>query len=112
MGGLLMGLFLASLNQSIVNTAMPRIVSELHGFETYAWIITAYMLTSTSVIPIVGKLGDVYGHKPFLIGGTGGFVLTTALCGLAQDMPQLIVLRSLQGIGGGVLMAGAFAALA
>ncbi len=112
LGGLLMALFLASLNQSIVNTAMPRIVSELHGFETYAWIITAYMLTSTSVIPIAGKLGDLYGRKPFLIGGTAAFLVTTALCGLAQDMPQLIVLRSLQGIGGGVLMASAFAALA
>jgi EmrB/QacA subfamily drug resistance transporter len=112
LAGLMMGLFLAALNQSIVNTAMPRIVSDLHGFETYAWIITAYMLTSTSVIPIVGKLGDVYGHKPFLIGGAAGFVVTTALCGLAQDMLQLILLRSLQGIGGGVLMASAFAALA
>ena len=110
--GLMMSLFLASLNQSIVNTAVPRIVSELNGFETYAWIITAYMLTSTSVIPIAGKLGDVYGRKPFLVAGAGYFVVTTALCGLAQDMPQLIVLRALQGIGGGVLMASAFAALA
>jgi len=112
LGGLMMSLFLAALNQSIVNTAMPRIVSELHGFETYAWIITAYMVTSTSVIPIVGKMGDVYGRKPFLLGGAAFFVFTTALCGLAQDMPQLIVARALQGIGGGVLMASAFSALA
>lgn len=108
----MMSLFLASLNQSIVNTAIPRIVSELNGFETYAWIITAYMVTSTSVIPIVGKLGDLYGRKPFLLGGAAWFVVTTALCGLAQNMPQLIVLRALQGLGGGVLMATAFAALA
>jgi EmrB/QacA subfamily drug resistance transporter len=111
-GGLMMSLFLASLNQSIVNTAIPRIVAELNGFDTYAWIITAYMLTSTSVIPIVGKLGDLYGRKPFLIGGAAYFVVTTALCGLAQNMPQLIVLRALQGLGGGVLMSTAFAAIA
>jgi EmrB/QacA subfamily drug resistance transporter len=111
-GGLMLSLFLASLNQSIVNTAIPRIVAELNGFETYAWIITAYMLTSTSVIPIVGKLGDLYGRKPFLIGGAAYFVVTTALCGLAQNMPQLIVLRALQGLGGGVLMSTAFAAIA
>jgi EmrB/QacA subfamily drug resistance transporter len=107
-----MSLFLASLNQSIVNTAIPRIVAELNGFDTYAWIITAYMLTSTSVIPIVGKLGDLYGRKPFLIGGAAYFVVTTTLCGLAQNMPQLIVLRALQGLGGGVLMSTAFAAIA
>jgi EmrB/QacA subfamily drug resistance transporter len=111
-GGLMMSLFLASLNQSIVNTAIPRIVAELNGFETYAWIITAYMLTSTSVIPIVGKLGDLYGRKPFLIGGAAYFVVTTTLCGLAQNMPQLIMLRALQGLGGGVLMSTAFAAIA
>jgi EmrB/QacA subfamily drug resistance transporter len=111
-GGLLLSLFLAALNQSIVNTAIPRIVSELNGFETYAWIITAYMLSSTSVIPIVGKLGDLYGRKPFLLGGAAYFVVTTALCGLAQNMPQLIVVRALQGLGGGVLMATAFAAVA
>jgi EmrB/QacA subfamily drug resistance transporter len=107
-----MSLFLASLNQSIVNTAIPRIVSELNGFETYAWIITAYMLTSTSVIPLVGKLGDLYGRKPFLVGGAAYFVVTTALCGVAQNMPQLIALRALQGLGGGVLMSTAFAAIA
>src|SRR5207244_1765470 len=81
----MMSLFLASLNQSIVNTAIPRIVAEMNGFDTYAWIITAYMLTSTSVIPIVGKLGDLYGRKPFLLGGAAYFVVTTALCGLAPS---------------------------
>jgi EmrB/QacA subfamily drug resistance transporter len=111
-GGLMMALFLASLNQSIVNTAIPRIVAELNGFETYAWIITAYMLTSTSVVPIVGKLGDLYGRKPFLVAGTAYFVVTTMLCGLAQDMPQLIALRALQGLGGGVLLATTFATIA
>ena len=112
LGGLMMSLFLGSLNQSIVNTAIPRIVAELNGFSAYAWIITAYMVTSTSVVPIAGKLGDVYGRKPFLLGGAAYFVVTTVLCGVAQDMTQLIALRALQGIGGGVLMASAFAALA
>src|SRR5688500_8421347 len=108
--GLMLSLFLASLNQSIVNTAIPRIVAELNGFDTYAWIITAYMLTSTSIIPIAGKLGDLYGRKRFLIGGAIYFVITTAMCGLAQNMLQLIIVRGLQGLGGGVLMATAFSA--
>ena len=81
LGGLMMSLFLGSLNQSIVNTAIPRIVAELNGFSAYAWIITAYMVTSTSVVPIAGKLGDVYGRKPFLLGGAAYFVVTTVLCG-------------------------------
>ena len=71
-GGLMMCLFLASLNQSIVNTAIPRIVAELNGFETYAWIITAYMLTSTSVVPIVGKLGDLLNNMDHLVQGATG----------------------------------------
>ena len=101
-GGLMMCLFLASLNQSIVNTAMPRIVSELHGFDIYAWVTTSYMLTNTAVVPLSGKAGDIYGRRPLLIVGTIYFLITTGLCGLAQDMPQLIVLRGLQGIGGGL----------
>ncbi|HET6317386.1 MAG TPA: MFS transporter, partial [Chloroflexota bacterium] len=112
MGGLMMSLFLASLNQSIVNTAIPRIVVDLHGFELYAWVTTSYMLTSTAVVPVIGKVGDIHGRKPLLMGGTLYFLVTTALCGLAQDMAQLIVLRGLQGIGGGVITATAFATIA
>src|SRR3954452_1865618 len=89
--GLMMGLLLAALDQTIVGTAMPRIVSELHGFEHYAWVTTAYLLTSTTVVPIVGKLGDLYGRKLFLLGGAAFFVHTSMLCGAAQDMTQLIV---------------------
>jgi EmrB/QacA subfamily drug resistance transporter len=111
-GGLMMCLFLASLNQSIVNTAIPRIVAELHGFEIYAWVTTSYMLTNTAVVPVIGKIGDLYGRKPLLVGGTLYFLVTTALCGFAQDMSQLIVLRGLQGIGGGVLTATTFAIIA
>jgi EmrB/QacA subfamily drug resistance transporter len=106
--GLLLSLLLSALDQTIVGTAMPRIVADLHGFEHYAWVTTAYLLTSTTVVPIVGKLGDLYGRKLFLLGGAAFFVLTSMLCGVAQDMTQLIVFRGLQGMGGGVLMATVF----
>jgi EmrB/QacA subfamily drug resistance transporter len=106
--GLMLGLLLAALDQTIVGTAMPRIVSELHGFEHYAWVTTAYLLTSTAVVPISGKLSDMYGRKVFLIGSAAGFVLASALCGLAQDMTQLIVFRGLQGLAGGVLTSSVF----
>src|SRR3979490_43564 len=101
--GLMLGLLLAALDQTIVGTAMPRIVSELHGFEHYAWVTTAYLLTRTAVVPISGKLSDMYGRKMFLIGSSALFVLTSALCGLSEDMTQLIVFRGLQGLAGGVL---------
>jgi EmrB/QacA subfamily drug resistance transporter len=106
--GLMLGLLLAALDQTIVGTAMPRIVSELHGFEHYAWVTTAYLLTSTAVVPITGKLSDLYGRKIFLIGSAAMFVLTSALCGLSQDMTQLIIFRGLQGLAGGVLTSTVF----
>ncbi len=101
-------LLLAALDQTIVGTAMPRVISDLHGFEHYAWVTTAYLLTSTTVVPIVGKLSDMYGRRWFLLGGAAFFILASALCGLAQDMTQLIVFRGLQGFGGGVLTATVF----
>jgi EmrB/QacA subfamily drug resistance transporter len=110
-GGLLVCLFLAAIDSSIVNTALPRIATELHGFELYAWVTTGYLLTSTAVVPVVGKLGDRYGRRLFLVGGVVYFLAITALCGLAQDMLQLIALRTLQGVGGGVLMATIFASM-
>jgi EmrB/QacA subfamily drug resistance transporter len=106
--GLMLSLLLAALDQTIVGTAMPRIVSELQGFEHYAWVTTAYLLTSTSVVPISGKLSDLYGRKIFLLGSSAMFVLTSALCGLSQDMTQLIVFRGLQGLAGGVLTSTIF----
>jgi len=108
MGGLMASLLLAGLDQTIVGTAMPRIVADLHGFEHYAWPTTAYLLASTSVVPIVGALSDIYGRKRFLVGGAIGFVLASLLCGLAQDMVQLSLFRGLQGLGGGALMASVF----
>ena len=107
-GGLMLGLLLAALDQTIVGTAMPRIVAELQGFEHYAWVTTAYLLTSTAVVPISGKLSDMYGRKFFLLGSSAMFVLTSALCGLSQDMTQLIVFRGLQGLAGGVLTSTVF----
>jgi len=106
--GLMVTLLLAALDQTIVGTAMPRIIAELQGFDHYAWVTTAYLLSSTTVVPIVGKLSDIYGRKLFLIGGTGLFVLASALCGLSQNMTQLIAFRGLQGIGAGVLMSMVF----
>jgi EmrB/QacA subfamily drug resistance transporter len=106
--GLMLALLLSALDQTIVGTAMPRVASELHGFEHYAWVTTVYLLTSTSVVPIVGKLSDLYGRRWFLLCGVASFLLTSALCGLSQDMTQLIVFRGMQGVAGGVLMATVF----
>jgi len=109
LGALLLCIFLAALDSSIVANALPRVIAELHGFELYAWVTTGYLLSSTAVTPIGGKLGDRYGRKPMLIGGVSVFLAATLLCGLAQSMPQLIALRALQGIGGGVLTSTTFA---
>jgi EmrB/QacA subfamily drug resistance transporter len=110
--GVGLALFLAALDQTIVGTALPRIVSELHGLEFYAWVATGYMVTSTTLTPIAGKLGDLFGRKPFLLAGMIGFVLASALCGQAQDMTELVAFRAIQGIFGGVLFASVFATLA
>jgi EmrB/QacA subfamily drug resistance transporter len=109
LGALMLCVFLSALDSSIVANALPRVIAELHGFELYAWVTTGYLLSSTAVVPIAGKLGDRYGRKPMLVGGALLFLLVTMLCGLAQTMPQLIGLRTLQGIGGGVLSATIFA---
>jgi EmrB/QacA subfamily drug resistance transporter len=110
--GVLLGLLLASLDQTIVGTAMPRVISDLGGFEHYAWVATAYMLTSTAAVPIFGKLSDIYGRKLFFISGMILFMLTSALCGLSQTMLQLIIFRGLQGVAGGILMTNTFALIA
>src|SRR6266581_1478607 len=110
--GVGLALFLAALDQTIVGTALPRIVGELNGLEYFAWVATAYMVTSTTMTPIAGKLGDLFGRKPFLLVGMIGFVLASALCGQAQDMMELVVFRGIQGLFGGVLFASVFASLA
>jgi EmrB/QacA subfamily drug resistance transporter len=110
--GVGLALFLAALDQTIVGTALPRIVGELNGLEYFAWVATAYMVTSTITTPIAGKLGDLFGRKPFLVLGMIGFVLASALCGQAQTMTELIIFRGVQGLFGGVLFASVMASLA
>ena len=106
--GLLVGLLVAALDQTIVDTAFPRMIADLHGETIFTWVITAYMLASTSIVPVVGKLADIYGRKIFYLGGMILFVGGSMLCGIAQSMPQLIAFRAIQGIGGGMLMPIAF----
>src|SRR5881409_3646358 len=106
--GVALALILAALDQTIVGTALPRIVAELNGLDYFAWVTTAYLVTSTTMTPIAGKLGDLFGRKPFLLAGMIGFVIASAFCGLAQDMNQLIVFRGIQGLFGGVLFATVF----
>ena len=106
--GTMLALLLAALDQTIVGTAIPRIVADLNGLDRLAWVTTAYLVTSTTMTPIAGKLGDLFGRKPFLLVGMIGFVIASAFCGLAQDMTQLIVFRGIQGLFGGVLFATVF----
>jgi EmrB/QacA subfamily drug resistance transporter len=110
--GIMLALFLAALDQTIVGTALPRIVAELNGLEFYAWVLTAYLVTSTIMTPISGKLGDLFGRKPLLLIGMIGFVLASALCGQARDMMQLVVFRGIQGLFAGVLFSSVFASIA
>lgn len=110
--GIMVALLLAALDQTIVGTALPRIVAELRGLDLYAWVITAYMVASTTTVPIAGKLGDLFGRKRLLLAGMIGFVLASALCGQAQDMAQLIAFRAVQGIFAGTLLATVFASIA
>lgn len=101
--GLGVGLLVAALDQTIVDTAFPRMIADLGGVSIFAWVITAYMLASTAFVPVVGKLADIYGRKVFYLGGLILFVGGSALCGASQNMGQLIAFRSLQGLGAGML---------
>ena len=122
LGALLLVLLLSALDQTIVSTAMPRIIEQLKGLEFYAWVTTSYMLTSTVSVPIYGKLSDLYGRKPILVVGIVLFLAGSALCGLSGEfgtrpvlgtgMTQLIVFRGLQGLGSGALFMSAFVTIA
>ncbi|MFK4148170.1 DHA2 family efflux MFS transporter permease subunit [Streptomyces sp. NPDC004065] len=103
-GALLLGLLLAALDQTIVSTALPTIVSDLGGLEHLSWVVTAYLLASTAATPLWGKLGDQYGRKKLFQTAIVIFLIGSALCGTARDMPQLIGFRALQGLGGGGLI--------
>ena len=104
-------LFIASLDQTIVSTALPTIVGDLGGLQHLSWVVTAYLLASTVVGPLYGKLGDLYGRKRVLQAALVLFLAGSALCGLAQSMPQLIAFRAVQGLGGGGLIVVTMAAV-
>src|SRR2546429_3717803 len=110
--GVALALLLAALDQTVVGVAMPRIVSDLHGLECYAWVTTAYLITSTALVPVAGKLGDMFGRKPFLLVGMIGFIAASALCVTSFNMASWGAFRALQGVFGGVLFASTFAVLA
>jgi MFS family permease len=100
------------LDQTVVGTALPRVIANLYGFSRYAWVTTAYLLTSTAMIPVVGKLGDIYGRKWFIIGGVAVFLIGSALCGAAWGMTKLILFRGLQGLGAGMIFSNIFTSVA
>src|SRR6266487_579483 len=102
--GVMLGMLLASLDQTIVGTALPHIVADLGGLEHYAWVVTAYLLASTVTVPIYGKLSDIYGRRVFFIGGMIIFLIGSALAGTSQNMTQLIIYRGIQGLGAGGMM--------
>lgn len=105
LGGLMAGMLLAALDQSIVATALPRITSELGGIDKLSWVVTAYLLTSTSATPLWGKISDLYGRRPIFQAAIGIFIAGSVLSAVAQDMTQLVVFRAVQGVGGGGLFA-------
>jgi EmrB/QacA subfamily drug resistance transporter len=104
LGAVLLTIFFASLDQTVVATAMPVIVGDLKGLNIYAWVFTAYMITSAVTVPIYGKLSDVYGRKPFYVFGLSLFILGSALSGQAHSMLELIIFRGLQGFGAGAML--------
>jgi len=110
-GAVLLCMFLASLDQTVVGTSLPRIVTDLQGSDRYTWVVTAYLLTSTVTIPVYGKFSDVYGRKAMLLVGVGLFLIGSWLSGLSQTMNQLIAFRALQGLGAGALMPVAMATI-
>src|SRR2546425_6345964 len=102
--GVLLVMLLASLDQTIVSTALPRVIADLQGFDRYTWVSTAYLLTSTVTVPIYGKLSDLFGRKPIFLFGVVIFLIGSALSGASQSMNELIAFRALQGLGAGALM--------
>ena len=111
MGGLMAGMFLAALDQSIVGTALPRITSELGGLDKLSWVVTAYLLTQTASTPLWGKISDLYGRKPIFQAAIVIFLTGSLLAGLSQGIGELIAFRAIQGLGGGGLFALALATM-
>ncbi len=104
LGAVLLTMFFASLDQTVISTAMPVIIGDLKGLELYAWVFSAYMMASAVTVPIYGKLSDVYGRKPFYVFGLGIFIIGSAISGMAHSMDQLIAARALQGLGAGAML--------
>jgi EmrB/QacA subfamily drug resistance transporter len=102
--GLMVSLLVTALDQTIVDTAIPRMIAELHGEAIFTWVITIYMLASSVILPVVGKLADLYGRKILFLTGMGVFLAGSVLSGLAGDMVSLIIFRGVQGLGAGMLM--------
>lgn len=102
------GLFLVALDQTIISTALGRIVEEFNSFSSLSWVVTAYMLTSTVTVPIAGKLSDLFGRRPVLMIGVALFTLASLLSGSSASIEQLIIFRAIQGVGAGIIMANAF----
>lgn len=100
---------MVAIDQTVVSTALPTVVAELRGFRLYAWVTTAYLLTSIITIPIFGRLGDYYGRKPFVVSSIALFLVASVICGLAQSMVHLVLGRALQGVAGGMMLGTAFA---
>ena len=111
-GALMLGMFLAALDQTIVSTALPTIVGDLGGLDHLSWVVTSYLLAATASTPLYGKLGDMYGRKPLFLAAILIFLTGSMLSGLSQSMGELIAFRALQGLGAGGLMVGAQAIIA
>jgi EmrB/QacA subfamily drug resistance transporter len=109
--GLMLVMLMAALDQTIVSTALPTIVGDLGGLDHISWVVTAYLLAQTAVMPVYGKLGDLFGRKIVLQFALVLFLIGSALCGLSQSLTMLVVFRAIQGLGGGGLMVGAMAAV-
>src|SRR5258708_6675292 len=107
----LLGLFLAALDQTVVGTALPRIVTDLHGNDIYTWAFTSYLLTSTASGPIYGKLSDLFGRRPILLFAVAVFLVGSLLSGFSQDMWQFVAFRAVQGLGAGALFPVAIAVI-
>jgi len=111
MGGLMVGMFLSALDQSIVGTALPRITSDLGGLDKLSWVVTAYMLSATASTPLWGKISDLYGRKPLFQLAIVTFLVGSLLAGWSHNIEELIAFRAIQGLGGGGLMALAMATI-
>src|ERR1700679_3031735 len=112
LSGILLCMFLAAIDQTVVIPAVPAIASDLNGFSHLAWIVSAYLLTSTAMTPIYGKLSAISGRRKLLLVGLAIFALASVLCAMAATLGQLVIARALQGVGGAGLMAMAQAAIA